>query len=862
MSSRRATSGSGPVSGNDTASLTDGYQPVDGVYDEMVDRAGGIRPHWDPVIGQLDSMRRPDIDSAWETVQRLIRENGTTYNVYDEDGGGARPWRMDPVPFVIGAEEWRELEAGLIQRARLLNSIVADLYGPQTLLRDGRIPAALVFENPNFLRPLHGIEPPGGVHLHFMAVDLARAANNRWWVVSDRTQAPSGGGYALENRVVMRRALPAIFRDAPIQRLASFFQSLSDNLVAQTGRDDPLIVLMTPGPSNETYFEHAYLARYMGFPLVEGADLTVRDNKVYLKTLTGLRQVDLIYRRVDSDFCDPLELRTESLLGVAGLVAAIRAGNVIVANSLGSGVVECEAMMSFLPGLCQHMFDEKLMLPSVATWWCGQEKERDYVRNNLDHLVMRPTYSNRTILSDRSQAIMPLHLMQKERRSLIDRLKTQGRDFIGQEVLPLSTTPAWNGDRLTPNPMMLRVFICADGDSYKVMPGGLTRISDAPYTHAVSMQQGDASKDTWVLSDGPVSTFSRLSSIENVSVMRRSGGSIPSRVADNLLWLGRYAERTESTVRLMRSLTRRLTGDLGAADDPIILRRLTGILAGLGYLAKRSARRAENAGVAKFERELGNLLFDKNVVNGLLNLLDNLQRTASLVRDRLSEDAWQILDMPHRIAARYASLAPLGGDNALEFLNELLRLLAAFNGMQMENMTRSVGWRLLDVGRRIERLEHTAKLVRELAVGGDAAGDGGLELLLELGDSSMTYRTRYLTTPQFAPVLDLLLCDETNPRSLIFQANVLADHISVLPSDERAASLTTQEYLVEAIRSSLKMALVQQLADRRDARGKRIELDRFLKRQQEMAVLMSDALARAYFTHVLPVRSGSSGVYP
>lgn len=844
------------------ASLADGYRPVEGAFDEMVDASGEIRPHWRAVLNELDAARRVELEVAWETAQRLIRENGTTYNVYDEEDGGARPWRMDPVPFIIDAAEWRQLEAGLIQRATLLNAIVADLYGPQTLLREGRIPPAMIFENPNFLRPMHGVTPPGNVHLHFMAVDLARAANNTWWVVSDRAQAPSGAGYALENRLVMRRTLPTVFRNAPVQRLAAFFQAFSDNLVAQTGRENPLIVLMTPGPSNETFFEHAYLARYLGYPLVEGADLTVRDNRVYLKTLNGLRQVDLIYRRVDGDFCDPLELRTESLLGVAGLVAAIRAGNVVVANSLGCGIVECEAMMGFLPGLCRHMLDTDLMLPSVATWWCGQEKERDYVLNNLNNLVLRPTFSNRTILTDRMHAVLPQQLSDTDRQEVIDRLVSRERDFIGQEVLPLSTTPAWRNGGLHPSPMMLRVYICADNGGYRVMPGGLTRISDAPYTHAVSMQQGDASKDTWVLADGPVSTFSRLPVLEGASVLRRSGENIPSRVADNLLWLGRYAERTESTVRLMRSLIRRMLGEVGATDDPVILRRLVGILAGLGYLAKRSARRAESAGISAFEREIGNLLFDRNVNNGLLSLLGNLMRTASLVRDRLSEDAWQILDMPHRLAARYAGMAPIGIDNAHAFLNELLRLLTAFNGMQMENMTRSVGWRLLDVGRRIERSGHTAKLIRELAGAGDPESDGGLDLLLELGDSTMTYRTRYLTTAQFAPVLDLLMCDETNPRSLIFQANALDEHIAALPRDVRMATLTNQESLVEEMRSSLKLAMVYDLADSRDGRGRRIKLDRFLRRQQDMAVLLSDAISRAYFTHVLPIRSGSAGRNP
>lgn len=827
----------------------------------MVDASGNVRQHWRGFLDGLDAMPAKEIDDARETARRLIRENGITYNAYDDSGAGAHPWRMDPFPFLISAEEWRYLEAGLIQRAHLLNTIVEDLYGAQNLLRDGRIPPALVFENPNFLRPVHGIEPPGGTHLHFIAIDLARAADNRWWILGDRAQAPSGAGYALENRVVIRRSIASIFRDEPVQRLALFFQAFSDNLVAQTGRDDPLIVLLTPGPWNETYFEHAYLARYLGITLVEGADLTVRDNKVYLKTLNGLKQVDLIVRRVDGEYCDPLELKNDSLLGVAGLVAAIRAGNVVVANSLGSGIVECEALMGFLPGLSRYFFGEDLMLPSVATWWCGQERERDYVVGNLEKLVIRPTFSSRSIVSRRSHAILPGEISAEDRKALLDRIGRRGRDFIGQEILSLSTTPAWKDGRLQPSPMVLRVYVCADGHGYRVMPGGLTRISDYAHTHAVSMQQGDASKDTWVLSDAPINTFSRLSTPDHALVLRRSGSDLPSRVADNLFWLGRYAERTEATVRLMRSLIRRMEGDIGAADSPEILKRLISILAGLGYLSRRSARRAAAAGFAGVERELGSILFERDVPHGLLQLLDDLNRTASLVRDRLSIDAWQILDAPRGVAARYAGMAPLGVDDALAFLNELLRMLAAFNGMQMENMTRSVGWRLLDVGRRIERAEHTAKLVRELAVDGDPANDGGLELLLELGDSSMTYRTRYLATVQLPAVLDLLICDETNPRSIAFQVTALSDHAAALPRDEAVASLSPAEYLIEAMRSSIRLTDVFALGAAVDGRGRRSSLDRFLRDQQERALNLSDAFARSYFNHILPVRSsgGSSG---
>ncbi len=836
-------------------SLTRGYAPAPGIYDEMMDPNGAIRPHWSKFLGELGGMSRFQIQESWETAQRLVRENGTTYNVYDDPNDIVRPWRMDPVPLLIGAEEWRSLEQGLIQRARLLNAIVADIYGPQKLLTSGKLPSSLVFGNPSFLRPMHGITPPSNVHLHFLALDLARSHDRRWWMLSDRTQAPSGAGYALENRVVMARTLPNIFRDSQVQRLAGFFQALSDNLVRMARKDNPLAVLMTPGPHNETYFEHAYLARYLGFPLVEGADLTVRDNKVYLKTLHGLKQVDLIFRRVDGEFCDPLELRSDSLLGVAGLVAAIRAGNVVVANSLGSGLVECEALMSFLPGLSRELYGEDLLIPSLATWWCGQEAERNYVIENLDRLVIRPTFSNRSIIADRMRAIMPGKLTAAERIQLLERMRHRGYDFFGQEEIALSTAPSWHLEGLRPSPMVLRVYLCADGDSYRVMPGGLTRTADNSEAHAVTMQQGDASKDTWVLWDSPVSTFSRLASPDQDVVLRRSGTDLPSRVADNLFWLGRYAERTESTVRLMRSVVLRLAGEAGAGDDPQTLLKLLGILVDLGYMRQRTAKQAAARGISAVEREVAILLFDRECPSGILSLLNDLRRTASLVRERLSMDSWRILNGLHQRAASHATLHRLNIDDALKLLNFMLEELAAFSGMQMENMTRSLGWRLLDIGRRVERTTHMARLLKELAVDGDPAAEGGLDLLLELGDSSMTYRTRYLSSVQLTPVVDLLATDDSNPRSIAFQIALLAEHVDVLPHDRGLASLSRKQFLIEAMRSELKLVDVRRLCAQRNKRGKRVQLQKLLERIESRTYELSDALAQRYFSHAMATRS-------
>lgn len=836
--------------------LTAGYSTVDGVFDEMMDANTGIRSHWNNFLGELGRFSSPALRRFWETAERLVQENGTTYNVYDETGNSARPWRMDPIPFLVDAAEWQHIESGLIQRARLLNAIVSDIYGERKLLSGGLLPAPLVLGSPNFLRPLHGIQPPGGVHLNFMAFDIARAADKRWWVLSDRTQAPSGAGYALENRIVLARTLPDIFRDAQVHRLAGFFQALSDNLIAQTGKEEPLIVLLTPGPHNETFFEHAYLARYLGFPLVEGADLTVRDSKVYLKTLNGLKLVDLIFRRVDGDFCDPLELRTDSVLGVAGLVAAVRARNVIVANSLGSGVVESQALMSFFPGLCKELMGEDLQLPSLATWWCGQESERKFVTENLSRLIVRPNFEKNSILNNNVDSFDGATASDSLRNETINRLNRRGYDYYGQEMLKLSTAPVWMDGALQPRPMVLRVYVCADGDGYRVMPGGLTRITDGLDSRAVSMQQGDASKDTWVLSDHPVSTYSRLAMADQTLALRRSGSDLPSRVADNLFWLGRYAERSENSVRLLRSMILRLAGEAGSGDDPQTLTHLTNVLVDFGYMRRQSARKAVAGGIRAVEREVASL-FEHDSPNGLLVLLNNLQRTASLVRERLSADSWRILNGLQRRVIGRAKEVNLNTDDALALLNFILENLAAFSGMQMENMTRSLGWRLLDCGRRIERSRHLAKLIHELAVDGDPAAEGGLDLMLELGDSSMTYRTRYLSSVQLPAVIDLLLVDESNPRSVAFQLAELEEHMMTFPHDRESATLPRERHLIASLRSMVKLMDVHKICSQTNRRGKRVELAHLLERLESQINEISEVLGRKYFSHVLPTRSSS-----
>ena len=819
---------------NSAAPLLRNYPPTDGIFDEMLAADNSPRAHWKSLVTSFERLGAAELASRRDTATRVLHENGVTYNVYGDTHGLGRPWSLDLVPLVIPTAEWQVIEAGLAQRARLLNLILADFYGPQKLLRDGTLPPALVFANPAFLRPCHGIVPPGNQFLYLHAVDLGRATDGRWWVLSDRTQAPSGAGYALENRIVLSRVLPDEFRELRAERLANFFQYKRDHLrslPAQAG-GQPNVVLLTPGPYNETYSEHVYLARYLGFPLVEGGDLTVRDQRVFLKTLEGLQPVDVIIRRADDAFCDPLELRSDSILGVPGLVEAARAGNVVVANALGSGVVETPALAAFLPGLCHRLLGEELKLPMLATWWCGQEKEFAYVRKNLERLVIKPAF-----LRDGTGPRFASGMDAADRAALLDEMEAAPHNFVAQERIGLSTAPAWEGAALTPRPVVLRTFTCAVKDGYRVMPGGLTRFSNAPDQLVVSMQSGGGSKDTWVVGEGPVSQLSLLLPTTPIVRLERAAAEVPSRVADNLYWLGRYAERLEDTLRLLRCVLVRLTGDVGAEETPD-LSALVRLLAHLDLFPISFREKHTMAGV---EREVFQLIYRANRLGTVRELQGRLSNIAFSLRDRFTTDTWRILNKLQtdtRPRPGRVSIAEM-----VTLLDTSIIDLAAFAGMEMENMTRGHGWRFLDIGRRIERAANMGSLINAALIV-QASGLETLEPVLEIADSVMTYRRRYFSQPQWPPALDLLLADETNPRSLAFQIMALADHAANLPQDrgQNAAQHT------DALRVRLAKADWPALACAQLTAGGN-ELGELLAQIAADLRRHSDSLTHQYFNH-------------
>jgi uncharacterized circularly permuted ATP-grasp superfamily protein/uncharacterized alpha-E superfamily protein len=814
-------------------------------YDES--SADGVRPrsHWEPLMESLHTLGTEELGRRWALAERRIRENGITYNIYGDPLGANRPWRTDVVPLLILEKEWSFIEAGIIQRAELLSRLLEDLYGDQTLLKEGRFPAALLFGNPAFLRPLVGVQVPKHSHLHMVAVDLARSPDGQWWVLADRTQAPSGSGYALENRTIVSDLLPELFRTANVRRLAPFFRAQREALIAMARCENPRIVLHTPGPHNETYFEHSFLAKYLNFTLVVGADMTVRDRRVYLKTVSGLEQVDVILRRVDDGFCDPLELRGDSLLGVPGLVDAIVAGNVTVANALGSGLIESAAIMPFLPGLSRHLLGEELKLPSVATWWCGQPRALDWVLNHLDSVVVKPAFPSRGM-----EPVFGSELPEHKKTELIERLLAFPYEYVAQEQVALSTAPVWEDSRLKPRSMVLRTYALNTPTGWVALPGGLVRVSEANGT-VVSMQRGGHSKDAWVLSDRPVDTFSMLRPVTEPLELRRASLIVPSGVADNTFWLGRYVERAENMARILRSMVPRVRH----AEEP----ELASLLSLHSSLGSRQSKlpKSKRARVsfAALEKEVLSMLTDTERWDSLPSTLAEVSRVGGNVRERLSADMMLLIGQMRTCMERDQRVAL---PEYSVMLTECLGLLSAFSGMERENLIRGTGWVFMSLGRRLERAIYVTRQLRVITRPLTADNWRYLEYLLEVADSSVTYRSRYYTTLQPLAVMDVLMLDETNPRSLEFQLDHLVDLSKKLPRHD-PSDMKTMQHALDRLRAIDLQAILYPAPDKPDRRDAGVRrLDRYLADLENLLPSWSNNLSSRYFSHArtLPITMG------
>ena len=762
-----------------TASLLNGYnrRTTAERFDELCTSDGTVRSHWQPVLDLLGSVRATDIESRLASAQQHIRDEGITYTIYADPQGRDRPWALDELPLVLPEEEWATLSYGLAQRARLLNLILADVYGPQVLLHEGIIPPEVIYGAGGWLPAAHGTQAPGEIFLHSYAADLLRSPDGRWWVVGDRTQAPSGSGYALENRLVMTRAFPELLAQMPVASLTGFFTSLRESLAfhAPCDNESPRIVVLTPGPLNETYYEHSLLARYLGFPLVEGGDLVVRDGCIWLKTIGGLQRVHAILRRQDDAYCDPLELRSDSALGIAGLTDCARRGTVLMANALGAGVVESVALQGFLPAACRFLLGEELALPSVATWWCGEAAAMTYVRNHLEDLVIKSVHGIHDF-----EPIFAQDLNGVQRESLLERIESMPDRFVAQEWVRLSQAPVLNrrpgSIQLESRSVGLRAYAVAGTQGYQVMPGGLTRVESHRDARVVSMQRGGASKDTWVLQPGNNEEFSFDLTAETPRAKIHTG--IPSRLAENLFWMGRYTERAEGMARLLRlTLSERLHHA-----------RHHGVIA-LHEMAWRYGLVSLPEGVTSAARipvaELIKCATHPRHRQGLAETLTQLGRVGFSLRDRLSHDHWRSLN---RLINDQALTENMTLGPTLIWLDRAISGLATLSGFALDAMNRDAGWRFLSLGRRMERLVLLATAL-EVTVNHlqavDSAGELSqpLEWLLDLTDSSGSFRSQTTGIASWQAVRNIVLLDATNPRSLRFQVDGVRQALQRLGQD-------------------------------------------------------------------------------
>jgi uncharacterized circularly permuted ATP-grasp superfamily protein/uncharacterized alpha-E superfamily protein len=840
-----------PVS-DPSPGLVDNYQPLPGTYDELRGHDGQVRPHWQYFLNALCTLGPDALEQRRREARRLLRDNGVTYNLHGDPLGMSRPWDLDLLPVLIRSDEWAALERGLMQRAELLNLLLLDLYGPREAIRKGLLPAEMIEGYPGYLLPCHGIRVAADRPLVHYAADLTRTPDGRWRVIADRTQSPSGGGYALENRVVLSRVLPSLFRDSHVHRLAGFYRTMRRTLtrLAPHREGHAKVAVLTPGPRNAAHFEHAYLATYLGYTLVQGGDLSVRDGALWLRTLGRLERIDALLRRVDDAWCDPLELREESLLGVPGLLQAVRAGNLTATNALGSGVLEHPGLMAYLPALCQHLMGEELLLPDIPTWWCGATGGLDRALADLDALVIKQAGDD-----TEGRVLFPADMEPAQRAALCERMRADPGRFVAQERIAPSTAPVLIAGHIEPRPTILRSFLVAEDDGYAVMPGGLSRVTQPRGGRGTL---GGLGKDTWVLASEPELRESLLVSgdLQTPAVVHES--EVSSRVADNLFWIGRYAERAEGLVRLLRvtifKLAERPELVPGEAADCCLRSLLEALtrqsLSFPGFVGEGAAGR-----LADPTPEILSLISDPRRIGGLPQTQWALGQAAWSVRDRLSTDTWRVVNDVELRMREVSRHPPRELARALDVLDPLVTSLVAFSGLTQENMTHNEGWHFLETGRRLERGVNIATLLRSTLVPVGAAAEENLlvEAVLGVTDSLITYRRRYQAGTRVGALLDLVFQDEGNPRSLAYQLVQLERLVDNMPRGELVAGRTAAEKLVLKVLTGVRLAeldrLVQAEAPGKGEGPRRTGLDTALAEIQDAMAALSDALSAQFFHH-------------
>ena len=845
----------------------------------MVMRNPNLTPSWQAMwraLGSQTTLPAEFLDQRWHDLQRHVREDEVTYNVYAGRNQVQREWDLDLLPVLLDHGEWRHLSHGIVQRVRVLNALLTDLYGERRLLKSGLLPPALVQGHPDYLQCMYRVPPPKGTYLHLAAFDLVRDPSGQWNVLSQRLQAPSGMGYLLENRQAVLHQLPHAFDALRIRRLGSTYRALLDGLRAHCPEGQAArIALLTPGQYNETYFEHAYLARYLGITLVEGADLTVRDQRLFLKTLHGLSPVHALIKRMDDQFLDPLELRPDSQLGVPGLIQTLRAGNLLLANWPGTGFMESSALLGFLPALAEHLLGERLTLPAAPTWWCGEAAVRGEALSMLDDCVIKPTYPSPypgTAAREHFDPVLTRWLTPEARAQWAARIAAHGDDYTVQAHLPASQQPVWQyapmGSSLSARPVVVRMFAVSTGPGqWRVLPGGMARLPQDPQSLS-SMRLGGSSADVWVLGPStskqpdavemPDSPFAGLDSPVHetpiapdmppardqtqLDVARRVR-IVTSRAAENLFWLGRYTERAENLARLAMLTLETISGEEQVSVPLMAWLDLS--CRKLDLVPANCCALADNH--EAFSQALVAQLAPGSNGQSVGNILVSLRSAASGVRHRMALDHWRAISTAERDFSHAFKAQANGGaenlDSATRALTQLRERMAAIVGAQMDHMTRDDGWRMLTLGRYTERLNFFSQVLSQAFYSNAAHDFDGYEAILALFDSTISFHALYQQHQNLASLLDLLVISRENPRSLGFITQAVRGVLDELRRNAPEGSPDFAALIPQTTNATLSLLCTP------DEVGNFHHLQSLLETCRDSADGLSNQISQLHFTH-------------
>lgn len=812
-----------------------------------------LKQEWSTFFNSFSAMGHEEIANRSEDIMRFLKENGVTYQIYSDSAGLNRAWNLDIVPFIVDAKEWRLIEAGLQQRSTLFNLILEDIYGEQRLIKEGILPMEIVYNHNGFIRECCGIKQSGHHQLVIYSADMARSKDGQIWILNDRTQAPSGSGYAWENRMAMARIVPELFNNLKVKRLSPFFHSMRQALtkIAPSTASKPRIVILTPGPSNETYFEHSFLSSHLGFSMVQGDDLMVKDNFVWLKTLGGLEKVDVIMRRVDDVYCDPLELKEDSLLGVPGLLQAVRCGNVSIANPLGSSVVENPGLIPFLPAISQYFLKEPLKLPTIASWWCGQQQALNYVLNNLSTLVIKRIFRE----SDKRTSVDATQLNEAGLNELKARIKAQPHLYVGQEKVDFSASPSWVNENLESSHALFRSFAVSENGGYTIMNGGLTRTSLDKDNIIISNQLGGFSKDTWIISDEENSVLQIKKDLDNLYDLPLDDKSdyLPSRTGENLFWAGRYAERVLGNARFLRTVLQVVEeANKAFIDNDLNLKAslLSAVTAYTntypGFTGKEARKKMENPW-----KELEDVLFNDYRAGGLSFNITYFLRSLEAIRDHWSGDTWRVIKEMEENWQRAKLMQHKGHYKIHSALDSIITSMMAFVSLNRETISRDRGWVLLDCGRKMEQSMLLISMFRAMLIQkNDEAVEYLLqEVVLNSTESMVNYRFKYKAHLKLPLVLDLLIFDPNNPRSLLYQVEKMKGYLTTLPKIHQNNLISDHERLVLEVLTIIKLSGKDELSQVNEKSQSYKNLDNFLTAINGLLYNMYNVVSSTYFKH-------------